>query len=584
MLKASLTIFAVLIAFSAVAQESHGHDHDHDHSHSLFEVMDEYYAGKITADEAVSKQLELFREARSSGNHLKCVTPLNIFVDKNKDALSEGTLNDFEQTIGSASLQSAATYISPSGKFEIIYEVVGPDAVPTADNNDNSVPDYVEWVAEAADVSYEYEIETLGFTDPIPNGSTYKVYIRDLGAYGLTRTSPSDPGGTVIEIENDFAGFPPNDDPEGDQKGAIRVTMAHEFKHSIQFAQTGWAGESDQWVEMDATLMEEVVYDNVNDYYNYISDFSSDLFSRASTSLIPGSYEDITWALYFHEKYGQDFWTGVWDRIESNISLPLLTAVQQEVGSLGQGYEQSVLESYMWHFASGPSHTASNFGFDEAGQYPGPSLSQSFNALFPDLTSDFTNTRFSAKYFLLNPNTESGGKLRLKLNASSSDIQIGLLVYSNSDNTVQPYYVTSPTPNTVVEVNTDFELNAIEKVGIVVVNTNQSSSQTYSFALSDYLSSGIDSIEIPSSITLSQNYPNPFNPSTTIRVIVPQSERVSLIVYDYMGKEIQTLFNGSLNRGFHNFPFDASQLSSGVYFYQLVSESGSITKKMTLLK
>lgn len=574
MLKTSLTMFAILIAFSATAQETHHH----------LEMLDDYYAGKITADEAVAKQLEHFREARSAGNHYKCITPLNVFVQKNKGSLSAGTLNDFEQTIGSASFQSAATYISESGKFEINYDLVGGDAVPPADNNGNSVPDYVEWVAEAADSSYRHEIETLGFTDPIPNGTSYRVFIRDLGAYGLTRTSGSDPGGTVIEIENDFVGFPPNTDPEGDQKGAIKVTMAHEFKHSIQFTQTGWTGDSDQWVEMDATLMEEVVYDNVNDYYNYISNFGSDLFGNASTTLIPGSYEDITFALYFHEKYGEDFWTGVWDRIESNVSLPLLTAVQQELGANGANYLQSVLESYMWHFASGPSHTADGFGFDEASEYPGPGLSQTFNALFPDFTDDFQNARFSAKYFLLNPNTDSEGKLRLKLNVSSSDIQVGLLIYSNADDTVEPYYVTSPTANTVVEINTDFEWDTIEKVGVVVVNTNQSTSQIYSFALSDYFSSGIDTIEIPSSITLSQNYPNPFNPSTTIRVIVPQSERVSLTVYDYMGKKIQTLFEGTLNRGYYNFPFDASQLSSGIYFYQLVSDGGSVTRKMTLLK
>lgn len=575
MLKASTLLVAVFFAFSATAQETHNHH---------LEMLEEYYSGKITADEAVSKQLEVYREAQAQRTLLKCITPLNVFVHKNKGSLSAETLNDFEQTIGSTSLQSAATYISESGKFEINYEVVGSDAVPPADNNDNSIPDYVEWVAEAADFSYEHEIETLGFTDPIPNGSSYKVFIRDLGAYGLTRTSASDPGGTVIEIENDFVGFPPNDDPEGDQKGAIKVTMAHEFKHSIQFTQTGWSGDSDRWVEMDATLLEEVVYDQVNDYYNYISGFGSDLFSSASTTLIPGSYEDITWSLYFHEKYGELFWTDVWSRIENNVSLPLLTAVDQELVSMGESYLESVLESYMWHFASGPSHTASGFGFDEASNYPGPTLTQTFNGLFTELSNEFQNARFSAKYFLLNPNTDSEGKLRLNLNVSSSDIQIGLLIYSNSDNTVEPYYVTAPTANNTVEVNTDFDWNTIEKVGIVVVNTDQVSPQTFTFSISDYISSGIDTSEIPGAIELSQNYPNPFNPNTNIRVTTPQAERVTLKVYDYMGREIQTLFDGNLNQGTHNFLFDASQLSSGVYFYRLVSDAGSISKTMTLLK
>ena len=75
---------------------------------------------------------------------------------------------------------------------------------------------------------------------------------------------------------------------------------------------------------MDATLMEEVVYDHVNDYYNYIDDFSTDLFTQAHSSLIPGSYEDVTFALYFHESIGADFWPLTWELIAEDPQITFL--------------------------------------------------------------------------------------------------------------------------------------------------------------------------------------------------------------------------------------------------------------------
>ena len=148
----------------------------------------------------------------------------------------------------------------------------------------------------------------------------YDVYIENLiifnsPVYGLTNNSTVGDScnnlasGTCIYIENDFVGFSDNDDPEGQQIGAIKVTMAHEFKLiPPELPKITWQGDSQRWAEMDATLMEEVVYDDVNDYYNYIEDFSTDLFSSPSSSLTAGSYEDVTWALYFHEYFGQEFW------------------------------------------------------------------------------------------------------------------------------------------------------------------------------------------------------------------------------------------------------------------------------------
>jgi hypothetical protein len=98
--------------------------------------------------------------------------------------------------------------------------------------------------------------------------------------------------------------------------------------------------------------------------------------------------------------------------------------------------------------------------------------------------------------------------------------------------------------------------------------------------------SGIElaSNEIPSSFELSQNYPNPFNPVTNIKFSVPQSGIVKLAVYDIAGKEVGLLVNQNLNSGTYNYNFDASELSSGVYFYRLTAEGFTDAKKMILVK
>jgi hypothetical protein len=88
----------------------------------------------------------------------------------------------------------------------------------------------------------------------------------------------------------------------------------------------------------------------------------------------------------------------------------------------------------------------------------------------------------------------------------------------------------------------------------------------------------------PSSFELSQNYPNPFNPTTTIKFALPNAGEISLKVYDRLGKEVADLANGFRNAGTYEINFDASQMSSGIYFYKLSANGLINTKKMTLLK
>lgn len=97
---------------------------------------------------------------------------------------------------------------------------------------------------------------------------------------------------------------------------------------------------------------------------------------------------------------------------------------------------------------------------------------------------------------------------------------------------------------------------------------------------------GVETIEdlVPMVYELGQNYPNPFNPSTTIRFSIPEAGLVTLKVYNLLGQEVATLLNNEQASGVYEATFDASKLSSGIYFYTLEAKNFTSTKKMVLLK
>jgi hypothetical protein len=138
------------------------------------------------------------------------------------------------------------------------------------------------------------------------------------------------------------------------------------------------------------------------------------------------------------------------------------------------------------------------------------------------------------------------------------------------------YYVFVDKPgfneSSTVMVNTGYDI------------TGSPLSASADFTVTSTTSVVVDRTVLPTAYVLEQNYPNPFNPTTSIRYSLPTAGNVTLKVFDIVGKEVATLVNGFQQNGQYTVTFNASNLSSGMYFYRL--ETGSMTqvKKMVLLK
>ncbi len=154
---------------------------------------------------------------------------------------------------------------------------------------------------------------------------------------------------------------------------------------------------------------------------------------------------------------------------------------------------------------------------------------------------------------------------------------------------VQPgasYYLNNLYTNTSQQIlGSDLGALAIQLppygTGIYTISTTRDS-VTILNPISDVLEKVTSAI--PREFSLEQNYPNPFNPSTSIRFDVPKRSNVTLKVFDVIGREVATLVSGEHEPGTYSISWNANNLPSGVYFYRLVSESGSAVRKMLFMK
>ena len=343
-------------------------------------IQQAYQQGTVTAEEKLILEVRSVKDPSSLPVQFqslvietqKCATDVLLEAQRTWNEISTSG----QLTLTALLVRPSATYTydSPGGKFKIHYNTTGTDAVPTSDVAPaNGIPDYVEWLASYADSSYRAEVITLAQFEPPSDGtlggdSRYDIYTEEMAYYGYTQTEGAGPNPwndaySYISVHRNFIGFPPNDDPDGDQKGAAKVTIAHEYYHAIQFAYN--YNENVWLMEASSTWMEDYVFDPVNDNYNYLFDwFSYPDYSLNSTTILH-EYAAFIWPKYLSQNFGDTFMPELWNNCITASAYPALTST---LSTHGATLNVQFAEFCVWNFITGSRNDGNHYR--DAASYP----------------------------------------------------------------------------------------------------------------------------------------------------------------------------------------------------------------------
>lgn len=169
-------------------------------------------------------------------------------------------------------------------------------------------------------------------------------------------------------------------------------------------------------------------------------------------------------------------------------------------------------------------------------------------------------------------------------NQETSGSQNGLYKYHAASGTLKATYLFTLT-GASVGIAGGAEVVALPGTPpMLVLLCNYQNFALVGYKMKDILTALEQNNEAVRDFKLNQNYPNPFNPNTNISFVLTKAGVISLDVYDAKGQYVKSIFNGYTNAGDHEYVFDASNLSSGVYFYTITVGDYKATKKMLLVK
>jgi hypothetical protein len=544
---------------------------------------------------------------------LKCAMSILTEAKMKFDSLSPKTQSLLKGYLSRPSLSGAKTYDSPSGYFKIHYATIGSDTVYQASVDTNpadGVPDYVNKCGQIFDSVLYFETVTLGYQSPPTDGtgggdSRYDVYLMALSnVFGYTQPeqpSPYPSYTSYIVLDNDYIGFgyPNVLDP-------LRVTAAHEFFHAIQFGYDIEEFDKYYWMEISSVWMEDMAYDYVNDYLNYLRYFfSKPWVSLESTTDPIHPYGSCVWAFFLQERFDTTIMRDIWTKCGEVSGENVIPATEYALALRGSSYDDAFREFTVWNFFTNTRANTSQF-YSEGNLFNGNSRIQpvigEFYSSYPVDKDSVTHPpeNLGSNYIWFYPTSSPGG---LKMYFDGDD---------NADWRVSVIGYKSGSPTWIKELNLDI----LSKNGwlslynwtlyddiVMIPAVVTKYAESFNFGYSDTFYSGLDAgIEkdqsLPHKLCLGQNYPNPFNPSTTIPFTVSYKGQgagvkspipTSLIIYNILGQRVRRLVDEVKLPGEYEIIWDGkddkgNEVTSGIYFYKLQTKNFSQTKKMLLVK
>ena len=499
--------------------------------------------------------------------------------------------------------------VSPSGHFRVHFDTEGPDAVDPADSDGNGLPDYVDLAMVLADSAWQVQIDDLGYREPPRDGGRgggdeIDIYLTDLGRsnrYGLTYPMSSGASGpSYLEIENDFenAVFGNASVCEGysGSRGldALRVTLAHEFHHVVQFGY--YQGlDGSWWQEATATWMEDVVHPGVNDYLQYVC-----VFLRSPGRALDGGdprfdlhpYGSTIFAFFLDQRYGREVMRRSWEEHGRRRSASLgnldraLRDHQGEAGisGPGAGLERAFSDFAVWSWFVGDRHREGFFA--EGDLYPSRQVPAFPVSAGVDTADIGAVDHMASRYLRFDPRLLPGGAV-LRIDQPGSRWRNRLLLAAPGhleDRDLGDH-------RTVTVRGWD----AWDEVVLVLSNVDLDG-RGYDYEVEVAYERGLvdTAVTTPVADRLDAGRPNPFRPALHGQVRIPfalssPSAATRLTVYAADGGLVRSFDLGARSARWHLVPWDGANdsgepVGSGIYYAVLEAEGVSLRRPLAVVR
>ena len=538
-------------------------------------------------------------EERSFVRHL---TPYITDIARNGHLLPEETKTklkslgfDFSGNLV-IMLRPTLDFYYDTNHFRIHYDLTGSNAVDNTDSNGDTVPDYIETMAEVFEEVYNHEINELGFSPPpsdkgVGGSDDYDIYVKHTSAYGWTdwgdfignneNSSEKEKNAysSYITMRNNYigGGFP-NTELEN-----IQVTAGHEFFHAIQL---GYDGYEEIWLmEATATWMEEETYDDVNDCYQYMVPWFEKPYLSLNRPNVLHQYGSFIFFKYIEEHLGgPEIIKNTWEQSrmfdssgdDNDYSIQSIDlALKGHYHSFKKALNFMAIANRIFSSES----PAGQYAYEEAIGYRNHrdrnnnsiqlGIHESLDFVMGNITNikSYNLQRYGSQYIKIN----AGDPVKVSINAR--DLTLHTIVKSNSGNyEVQTGHVLNIDPGS----NTEW-------IYAIVVAGNEGSDYNYVLSFTDGVQYNY------TNFTILGQFPNPFNSSITIKLKVITPQNIDIIVYDILGRKIKTIYSGYLSDGSYEYLWNglntnAEIVSAGIYYITAVSANRQEWKKITFIK
>ena len=514
-------------------------------------------------------------EALSGKSFAKCGTPFIVKQMAEHGSLEKTAYQGYDRQ------EMDAFADSREGHFRVHYNTSGNDAPSLVDMDLNGIPDYIDSTLVFLEIAWQTIVVDLGYGTPRSDGTRgggqdiTDCYIMELSRnslYGLT--TPDIGIGTMsssyLSIDNNFT------DHIYPTKGysALKITTAHEFFHVIHFSYYG-AEEALWWMEHSAVWMENRIWGDVDDYFNYLGYYFENMDLPLDT--INGSFEygAALFAMYLAERHGDSIIRTVWTRFRDSRDGTIETLNAVVPGGVGT----ALSEMASWLYFTGVRANPDKYFMDSAkiANMIVPEHVLSEPAAFDSLS--MRHYTFSYIDIAAANGFSPGDSLTFQFKDYDNGLWINSILFYTSPTNAETVIIPSGTG--VINVTRPFD-HAI----VIVTNATQGINRKYRYTLNlDFADSqGVEDNPAPEQTVLLQNTPNPFNNTTMIPFILSGNSHVSLEIFDIRGVRVSRLIDGVLDAGRHQALFDARDLSSGSYFAVLTAGNTRTTSKLLFLK